>query len=306
MPALPFPQHNVGSYSQLPFFLWQQSIALHKLQADWYVSNFFLPPLLSCKGVVVVHDLSFRAHPEYYPRFVAWYMRWLTGLAIHQADAVCTVSEFSRQELYRYYPSYQGEVYIVPNGVSSRFHSHEDQPNDLSTLSRYGIKPPYIFTLGNIHPRKNLMRVLEAYLLLKQEGRNLPPMVWGGLPRWESHALIQEAESTDVVFTGFIEEADLPAFYRQATMLVYPSLYEGFGPAIVSNTTSLPEAVGEGALTVDSTDSNAIAAAMIRLLDDDISCQQFIKKGFARVQELTWSNTAQCLLAAIQDVEKSL
>ena len=100
-----FKQINLGPYHRIPFLLWQQTRALNRLNADWYLSNFFLPSVLPCKGAVVVHDLSFRAHPDYFPRSVAWYMKWLTGRAINQASCILTVSEFSKDELFRFYPA---------------------------------------------------------------------------------------------------------------------------------------------------------------------------------------------------------
>ncbi len=317
-PPLPFPQHNLGSYQQLPFLLWQQSLALRHLKADWYVSNFFLPPISRCKGAVVVHDLSFRAYPDYFPRFVAWYMHWLAGLAIHQADLVCTVSDFSRQELYRFYPRYQGDVHLVPNGLSPIFQpavTEEDKLADLTVLARYDVKPPYIFALGNIHPRKNLGRLLEAYMILKRDGHPVPTMVWGGTPRWESHALLDQAKAAGVVLTGFIVQADLPAFYRQTNLLVYPSLYEGFGlppleamacgtPSIVSNTTSLPEAVGQAALTVDPLDPKAIAAAIVCLLGDQELRQALVEAGLKHVMRFTWQRSAESLVNGIEAIEE--
>jgi glycosyltransferase involved in cell wall biosynthesis len=109
---------------------------------------------------------------------------------------------------------------------------------------------------------------------------------------------------------GFIEQADLPTFYRQAEMLVYPSLYEGFGlppmeamacgtPVITSNTTSLPEVVGQAALTVDPTSPAEIASAMAKLLDDACLAQTLRQAGFERSQTFTWERTAQRLLVAL-------
>jgi glycosyltransferase involved in cell wall biosynthesis len=110
--------------------------------------------------------------------------------------------------------------------------------------------------------------------------------------------------------TGFVAQHDLPAFYRGAEMLVYPSLYEGFGlppaeamacgtPVITSNTTSLPEVVGEAALTVDPTDVRAIAGAMATLLDDAALRQELTEAGIQRSQRYTWQRAAQHLLAAL-------
>jgi len=310
-----FQQVSLGPYRRLPFFLWQQTIALRQLKADWYVANFFLPLLLPCKGAVVVHDLSFRAHPEYFPPTVAWYMNWLTGLAIRQAHCILTGSEFSRQEISRFYPASLGKVLTTPYGVGSEFRPLADTSGlaaEQATLSRYGVVKPYILALGNIHPRKNLARLLDAYLSLKASRKSVPALVWGGLQRWASGELAERARSAGVVLPGFISQQDLPTFYRQAEMLVYPSLYEGFGlppveamacgtPVVASNTTSLPEMVAEAGLMVDPTKTEEIEAAIARLLEDVSLRQHLQQASLERAREFTWTRTAQHLLASLED-----
>ncbi|MCX7682692.1 MAG: glycosyltransferase family 4 protein [Anaerolineae bacterium] len=315
-PPLPpsFPQLNVGPYRRLPFFLWQQALALRRLKADWYLSNFFLPPVLPCRGVVVVHDLSFRAYPDYFPRPVAWYMRWLTGLAVRQAHLVVTVSEFSRRELLRFYAVDERKVVSIHNGVGPEFRPARDEATgaaDRAAIARYGVTPPYILAVGNIHPRKNLARLLEAYLTLRRRRADIPPLVWAGIERWGSDELLERARTAGVTLTGFIAQADLPSLYRQATMLVYPSLYEGFGlppleamacgtPVITSNTTSLPEVVGEAALRVDPADTVAIASAIERLLDDSALRERLRQAGLERAALFTWEHTARRLVEQLR------
>ena len=304
---------DIGPYRRLPFLLWQQTSALRRLQADWYISTYFLPPILPAKGAVIVHDLSFRAYPQYYPRAVAGYMRWLTAIAIRQAKRVITVSHFSQQELLHYYPAAAGKTAIVPNGVERQYrlpNGKADTERADLILSRYGLERPYIFALGNIHPRKNLSRLLDAYLILKGRPQAPPAMVWGGLKRWDSHALLQRARDAGVVLPGYIDQADLPTVYAQAEMLIYPSLYEGFGlppleamacgtPVIASNVTSLPEVVGDAALLVDPTSVEAISLAMARLLDEDGLRIALGQAGQQRAREFTWVGAAQQLLAAV-------
>ncbi len=311
----PFRQVNLGPYRRLPFLLWQQTLALRRLKADWYLSHFFLPPLLPCRGAVLVYDLSFRAHPEYFPRTVAWYMTWLTGLAIRQAERILTISEFSRQELYRFYSVKQDQVYNLLGGVGSEFRPLTDGSEiarEQAILERYGLTRPYIFALGNIHPRKNLGRLLEAYVSLKSRQSSLPAMVWGGLERWDSSELVTEARERGVNLPGFIAQEDLPTLYRQAEMLIYPSLYEGFGlppieamacgtPVIASNTTSLPEVVGTAALTVNPTSVEAIAAAIAQLLNDNSLRERLQQAGIERAREFTWPRTSQRLLEALDN-----
>jgi glycosyltransferase involved in cell wall biosynthesis len=309
-----FRQVNLGRYRRLAFFLWQQTVALRALKADWYLANFFLPPLMPCEGAIIVHDLSFRAHPEYFPGGVAWYMRWLTWLAIQRARCVLTDSEFSRQELVRYYPAARQRAITMPMGVGAAFRplvGAADAESEQARLSRYGVTTPYILALGNIHPRKNLGRLLDAYVIVQRDHDCVPVMVWAGLPRWGSEELLQHARNVGVTLTGFVAQEDLPTLYRQAEMLVYPSLYEGFGlppleamacgtPVIASNTTSVPEVTGDAVLSVDPTNTDDLAAAMARLLDDRDLRQHLCQAGLERARTFTWARSAECLLAALK------
>jgi glycosyltransferase involved in cell wall biosynthesis len=309
-----FQQVNLGPYRRLPFFLWQQTFALSRLKADWYLSHFFLPPIMPCRGAVLVYDLSFRAHPEYFPRTVATYMTWLTGLAIWQANCILTISEFSQKELCRFYPAKPEQIYNLLGGVGPEFRpltNEIEKTSEQTILDHYGICKPYIFAVGNIHPRKNLGRLLEAYLCLKSERDCVPAMVWGGIQRWDSDVLVKQADAAGVILPGFIGQGDLPTLYRQAEMLVYPSLYEGFGlppleamacgtPVIASNTTSLPEVIGNAGIMVDPTSVEAITKAMADLLDNTALRNRLQQTGIERARKFTWKQTAQCLLKALE------
>lgn len=302
---------NVGPYRRLPFLLWQQTLALRRLKPDWYLSTYFLPPVLPCRGAALVHDVSFLAHPEYFPRAIALYMRILVGMAIRQADVVMVDSEFTRQEVRRFYPRVQKPITIVQCGVGRQFVPDGPSQADQAILAEYGVSSPYIFAIGNIHPRKNLARLLEAYLILRQQGSPLA-MVWTGLPRWGSADLLERARRAGVILTGFVPQAHLPAFYRRAAVFVYPSLYEGFGlpvvesmacgtPVVCSNTTSLPEVAGEAALLVNPEDSREMAGAIQRLSDEPALADGLRRAGLERVKRFTWANVAQRTLAALEE-----
>ena len=136
-------------------------------------------------------------------------------------------------------------------------------------------------------------------------------MAWVGLERWDSARLVERARSAGVTMAGFVAQEDLPALYRQAGMLVYLSLYEGFGlppleamacgtPVVASDTTSLPEAVGEAGLKVDPTAVEEIAAAMAHLLEDAPLRQRLRQAGIERARAFTWRCTAQRLLALLE------
>jgi len=302
-------QVNIGRYHRLYFNLWQQTAVLRQIRPDWYLSTFFLPPVVSCRTAVLVHDYSFRVHPEYFPPVTALYMRVLTASAIQQADRVIALSHFTREEILRFHPDAEGKTRVVYPGIDQSF-SVQGDGRDMERLQRLGLAPGYILALGNIHPRKNHSRLLEAYVLLKKDRQVVPPMVWAGTPRWESSDLLDRARDAGVILPGYIHAEDLPTLYRQATMLVYPSLYEGFGlppveamacgtPSIVSNTTSLPEAVGGAALLIDPANVVTMADAMARLLEDAELHLKLRQAGLEHARRFVWAETAQRLISVL-------
>jgi glycosyltransferase involved in cell wall biosynthesis len=301
---------DIGQYRPLPFYLWQQTALLRRLKPDWYLSTYFLPPSMPCRGVVVVHDVSFCALPDYFPPVIAWYMRLLTGLAIRKAQVVALDSEFTAREVQRYYPQVSTKGVVTWMGVDRRFGHAAEAKDDRQVLEKYGLQDPYILAIGNIHPRKNLAHLLEAYRQLSQGNNTVPRMVWIGLPRWNSAHLIHEALELGVILPGYVPADDLPALYRGAAVFVYPSLYEGFGlpvleamacgtPVIASNTSSLPEVVGDAAILVDPCDVNALARALRQILADQSLVSELRQRGFQRVSHFTYADMARLLYRAM-------
>ena len=301
---------DVGPYSRLPFFLWQQTLALRSLRPDWMVSTFFLPPVTPCQAAVLIHDLSFRAHPEYFPRSIALYNRLLAGLAIRRADRVIALSEFTRQEIKNYYPTANQKSVIVYPGIGSEFTPGAGPGADAGMLAALGVRKPYLLCVGNIHPRKNMHRLLAAWEELRDAGPPVPRMVWAGIGRWQTGDLLPRAERAGVQVLGFVPQSHLPALLRQAEALAYPSLYEGFGlppleamacgtPVLTSNATSLPEAVGEAAVCVDATDLAALTGGLSQVLFDTELRRTLRARGLTRATRFTWERSARELLGAL-------
>lgn len=302
-----FEPHDAGPYRRLPYLLWQQTRLLHHIQPDWYLSTFFLPPITPCRAAVLVHDLSFRAHPDYFPQPVALYMRLLTGLAVHRADLVVALSAFTSEEVARFHPSVSGKTVVLHPGVGQEFTAEADPAADAQARAALGIARPYLLAVGNIHPRKNLGRLLAAWEHLRDEGREVPPMVWVGQRHWGSNPLLDRARATGVLLPGFVPPRLLPALYRGAEALAYPSLYEGFGlppleamacgtPVLAADSSSLPEAVGGAAVLVDPASVDALADGLARLLYDVDLRRDLRVRGLARAAQFRWPATAQRLL----------
>ena len=301
---------DVGAYRRVPSLLWQQTTLLRRLRPDWFVSTYFLPPLTPGRAALLVHDLSFRARPDFFPRAVALYMHLLTGQAIRRAEVVVALSEFTRQELMRFYPVAPERVVVVPPGVGPEYTSQGDPAADRTALAALGVSQPYVLAVGNIHPRKNLERLLGAWLSLSATHQAVPRMVWAGLDRWGSSRLLNRARAAGVQLLGYVEPARLPALYRQAEALAYPSLYEGFGlppleamacgtPVLTANTTSLPEAVGSAAVTVCPTDVGAIADGLARVLFDVALRRDLRARGLGHAAQFRWERAAEQLLRAL-------
>ncbi|HEY4723728.1 MAG TPA: glycosyltransferase, partial [Anaerolineae bacterium] len=153
---------DTGPYQRWPTYLWRQTQAIRRSRADWYVSTFLLPPIVPCRAMVLVHDLSFRAHPEYFPASIAWYMRVLVGWAVRRAEVIVALSEFTRREIQRFCPGALRKTVVIYPGIDRVF-SAVNERGDEAARQAYSLKPPYILAVGNIHPRKNLTRLLAAY-----------------------------------------------------------------------------------------------------------------------------------------------
>jgi glycosyltransferase involved in cell wall biosynthesis len=187
----------------------------------------------------------------------------------------------------------------------------------------YGIEGEYVLAVGSIQPRKNLARLVRAYSSLRGErGRsNLPQLVLVGKKAWlygeTLRAVEDEGLAGSVVLTGYVSEGDLPALYTGALCFAYPSYFEGFGlppleamscgtPVLTGNLTSLPEVVGDAGLMVDPFDTEALAHALARLIDDDALRADLRERGLRRARDFDWRDTARMTLQTYRRVERRM
>ncbi|MGZ5299842.1 MAG: glycosyltransferase family 4 protein, partial [Actinomycetota bacterium] len=175
-------------------------------------------------------------------------------------------------------------------------------------LERLGVARPYVLSVGTLEPRKNLVRLVRAY---RQVAPDVPhALVLAGMPGWRTEALEAELARPGpgtIVRTGHVSDDALDALYRGADVFAYPSLYEGFGlpvveamahgvPTLASNTSSLPQVVGDAALLVDPTDVSEIAEGLARLLTETAPADDLRQRGLQRAATFTWAATARATL----------
>jgi glycosyltransferase involved in cell wall biosynthesis len=275
-----------------------------------------MPLLLTgARRVATVHDVIPYVFPETSTR-LDWliYHIWLP-LAVRRVDVVITDSTVSKSGILRFLRVKPEKVSVIPLAANARYRPLDPEAIR-PALARYRVEPPYILYVGSLESRKNLPRLLEAYARLREL---LPAwtLVIVGARKWKFTPIFETvrrlALEPHVHFTGFVEEADLPALYNGADLFAFPSLYEGFGlpvleamacgtPVVTSNTSSLPEVAGDAALLVDPTDVEAIAAAMARVLTDPALAQEMRGKGLAQASQFTWERTARETLAVYETV----
>lgn len=204
----------------------------------------------------------------------------------------------------------------IYSGSTTRHFQPLEEVNITKVLKKYKINQPYILYVGSFDARKNLLGLLNAFSKLRQ---HLPAwkLVIVGARKWKStpvFEVVQRLQLEEYVhFTGFVEEADLPALYNGADLFVFPSLYEGFGlpvleamacgiPVVTSNTSSLPEVAGDAALLVDPMDVEAIAAAMQQVLSDPGLAAELRRRGLEQASKFSWERTARETLAVYEKV----
>ncbi len=271
--------------------------------------------LTGAARVVTIHDANPYVCPQTSTR-LDWLIQhgWLP-LALRAADAIITVSKQSREDIVTHLPVSPERVVVVPLAADERFRPMETAEVEL-VLPRYGIRRPYILYVGTLEPRKNLPRLLEAYAWLRRWSARWR-MVIVGARKWKSSPIFDAVRRLDlqpyVHFTGYVADEHLPALYAGADLFVFPSLYEGFGlpaleamacstPVVTSNTSSLPEVVGDAAVMVDPLDVEGLAEAMRQVLTDSDLREDLRAKGLERASQFTWERTARETVAVYRDV----
>lgn len=291
---------------------------------DLFLATNFLAPATryTDRVVPVVHDLAFRRYPETAPHIDArWRGRF--AAALNEAPAVIVPSESVASDLRESYAVDRDHVHVVHHGVDAGAFAPVPQGAIEAVRRRYGIPGSYVLFVGGIEPRKNLELLVRAFA--SSDARHLSLVLAGGPVRWFPQAL-ERLEATiellppgvrgRIVCTGYVSERDKHALLSGATVLAYPSLYEGFGfpvlegfaagiPVLTSDVSSLPEVAGDAAVLVDPGDVEAIATALSELVADDDLRAVLSAAGVARAARFTWEATARATAAVLREAATS-
>ena len=274
--------------------------------------NYIVPPFVSGKKVVTVHDMVYKAFPDTVRGRTKFMLNMGLKRSMRRADIIVTDSEFSKEEILKYFPQHKRKIRVVPCGVDlERFKPCTDLERISKVKSSLGIEGDYFLYVGTIEPRKNLRRLIAAYAaFVKKVGENSPKLVLAGGKGWldgEIYASVRKPGlEGKVLFTEYVPAGDMTPLMCGALAFVFPSLYEGFGmppleamacgaPVLTTNAASLPEVVGDCAVICDAYSVKSIAQGLYRLYSDKDLRAQLSRKGIERAKGFTWERSAQML-----------
>lgn len=299
---------EAGSGPRLPF---ATSRALARARVQVVHEQITAPFVFPARIVVTIHDTLHEHYPEFYTPSILQQMRRTMPVTMRRAAYIVTDSGFSKRDIVRLYhvpPEKVVVAYLAADPLFQRL--HDDACLDV-VRARYGTGERFMLFAGSLKPTKNLRAVIEAYGRLRRADAVRHRLVLVGDKAWLMDDVFAAARETgyanDLIFTGYVPAADLVALYNAADLFVHPSLFEGFGlpvleamacgaPVVTSNTSAVPEVVGDAAVMVNPRDVEELAGAMARVLNDDALRARLSAAGLERAATFTWEDTARTLV----------
>lgn len=306
-----FPASKQVAYKIIPFRrVWTHlrfAAALWQDRPDvTFVPAHTLPLAFPGRAVVTIHDLGFKYFPEAHAIQQRLYLDWTTRYSARRASVILADSQATADDLMKFYGTTADKIRVVYPGV--------EKPASAASVDirqKYGLPARYFLFIGTLQPRKNIARIAQAYQQWKADHPNdAAGLVLAGGKGWlYDPGWVQNIEG--VYLPGYIDDVDKAALYKNALALVFPTLYEGFGfpvveamhsgtPVIASNTSSLPELVGNAGLLVAPLTVEAIAGAMGKISEDENLAKILHERGYTQAAKFTWEQTAQKTMNAFE------
>ena len=324
-PAELFTKNTAVSHTTIPFpRLWTHlrlAAELHQHPPDlFFTPAHVIPATYFGNSMATVHDLAYLHFPEAYTNQQRRYVNWSTRHNANRSQIVLADSQATKADLMRFYNVNPAKVEVLYPSIDPALRPVDDVEVITAVTQKHNITPPYLLYLGTLQPRKNLVRLINAYKAANMTHQ----LVLAGKAGWLSQSILEEVSNQQsaissqqsILLPGFIDEEDKAALISGATAVLYPSLYEGFGfpileaqacgvPVLTAKVSSLPEVAGDAARYVDPLDTQNITEGIKQIAEDHSLRKQLVTAGFENVQRFSWGKTASKLLQLMEQQANS-
>lgn len=298
---------------------WQNGRRIGALAQEGFIYHEpnYIPVRYAGPLVISAYDLSQVRHPEFHPPERAAFLNKHLGPALQNADQIITISEFSAQEIMDVYQTPRDKITVTHLGADDIFHPR-DSLTVAKTLQDIGLRHRgFVLFVATLEPRKNIVRLIDAYSSLPEFLRQDFPLVLTGAAGWQDADILRRIRAAEqkgeVIRTGYLPRTQLADLFSSAAVFAYPSLYEGFGlpvlegfasgtPVLTSNISSMPEVSAGAAVEVDPYSLEAIADGLQRLLEDRVLAEKHIQAGLIRSKDFSWKSCAEKTLEVYRKV----
>lgn len=318
-----FKIKNIKFKNRVFRVLWQWFFLSHflkKQNAELLHSTNYITPLFknNLKVIVTIHDMTFFIFPKKFTIVKRLFFKYMVPVFVKKADYVITVSENTKKDILKYLHISDKKVFVTYESYHIGYDDESGKKNKNEVLKKYNLKNDYLLFVGMIEPRKNIISILKAFIELDEELDK--DLVIVGKKGWYYKEIEQFMNNIQnkilknkIIFTGFVPEQELVYLYQNASIFLYPSLYEGFGippleamasgiPVITSNTSSLPEVVGDAALLIDPNNYLELKDA-IKFLNENYEKRMTMSaRGKERAKIFSLNNFVQNTLSVYEKV----
>jgi len=311
--SLPSKNKFVWNFWTLPNYLRKYPVDIFHTQ---YITPFFVSR--KTKIVTTLHDVSFRVHKEFIKKIDLFFLNILIPLSIRRADKVIAVSQFTKDEIVKYYAVNPEKVAVVRNSVADNFKRELSNEELDEVKKKYNLPDEFVMYLGTLQPRKNIALLAEAYARIKKDIPNVKLVLVGNRRAHNFDQKIDEVIKKynlqkDVFFPGYVDEKDKPAIFRLAKIFAFLSSYEGFGipileamsqdvPVLASDIPVSREIGGDGCIFAEEGNLDEISKKMYNLIIDNNLRSELILLGKKQLEKFSWKKSAQKMLSIYQNL----
>ena len=284
-----------------------------RYKIDVLHTQYTIPFIRSCKVVCTIFDICFEHYTDIFTKSEYVRQKLLVPYAARKSELVITISTHAKNDIAEHYHIDPKKIILAYSAVNDSFCKLDDKALDIEALrKRFNLGDgPYLLSVGNLQPRKNLPRLIEAFNKWKKETNGCEKLVLVGKKAWMYSDILKEVNTNpeNIVLTDYVSNEDLVRLYNGARGFIYPSYFEGFGlppleamacgtPVAVANTSALPEVVGNAGIYFDPFNVDEIKMAIDKLMSDADLRDELIEKGFQQEKTFQWQRSAEIIMKA--------